>query len=458
VGASKLKIWTAIAVSLFALLLTQPSFYVQSAFAVVSSHSSKHIRTNGHHTKKLRTANKRSSRKHKHVQVGRTVKGRLKHKHAVAKTRYAYPMGLFLYQPPAFDLTPLPEEQADKIRKAFMQGTAGDYPTRSLVRARLMTYYPIRGGVFFRRESIKNIIMHSTEPGRPISAQAVIDGWSHLGRRHPGAHYVIERDGTIYQALDPDLAAVHINIFKTLPGFDNDNSVGIEMNHQGGQEYPSAQVQSAVRLAAYLQSHYHIPDRNVVTHRYAQQGDHTDPVNFNWDNFIAEKTSLQNQALNWRLSQLKAEAVAWHPIEETALGKAKIFKGNKPEIVDLTKPEGQSSLKTQQAAIDNHAGSLVKINEPSLGLTSAPVPFSAAANLVPDTANVPARLVPSAPVNRLVPAATLINNNNVQEFKQFDAADFATSSTNKRQLPLKGPIEMDPNEAADLLNESPAGK
>ena len=79
----------------------------------------------------------------------------------------------------------------------------------------MVSYYPLRGGIFFRREPIKNIIIHSTEPGISVGARVVIDGWSHGGRRHPGAHYVVERDGTICQALDPDLAAVHVNIFKT---------------------------------------------------------------------------------------------------------------------------------------------------------------------------------------------------------------------------------------------------
>ncbi len=293
---------------------------------IVQTSTSSELSTNRH-------TSRHSRRNHSHSSSGR-------HRHVQARARYAYPMSLFLYQPPPFDSTPLPEDISLKIRKAFTRGTAADYPTRSLVKAGLVSYYPIRGGIFFRREPIKNIIIHSTEPGIPISARAVIDGWSHGGRRHPGAHYVVERDGTIYQALDPDLAAVHINIFKTLPGFDNDNSVGIEMCHQGSQTYPAEQVQSVIKLVVYLQNHYHIPDSNIVTHRYAQQGDHTDPVNFAWNEFIADKTSLQNQALNYRLADLKAEAVAWQPIEELGTGKAKIFKGNKPEVVDVTKPTG----------------------------------------------------------------------------------------------------------------------
>src|SRR5262249_43334681 len=42
---------------------------------------------------------------------------------------------------------------------------------------------------------------------------------------------------------------------------------------------------------------YHVLDENVITHRYAQQGDHTDPVNFDWDGFLSEKDVFRQQAM-----------------------------------------------------------------------------------------------------------------------------------------------------------------
>ncbi len=167
-------------------------------------------------------------------------------------------------EPPAFDATPLPDEISTQIKRSFYSGNAEQYPTRSLVRAGIASYYPMRGGIFWRREPIKYLIMHSTEPGIPVGAKTIIDGWSHGGRRHAGAHYVVDRDGTIYQAVDPDLATVHVNIFKTLPGINNDNSIGIEMCHQGGQDYPPALVRICLsfgRLSAkplsYFRCKYH---------------------------------------------------------------------------------------------------------------------------------------------------------------------------------------------------------
>jgi hypothetical protein len=418
--------------------------------------------------------------------------GHKRHKHVAARTRYAYPMSIFLYEPPPFDLSPLPEEQSYKIRQAFNQGTAEDYSTRSLVKAHIVTYYPIRGGIFFRREPIKNIIMHSTEPGVPVGAKTIIDGWSHGGRRHAGAHYVVDRDGTIYQALDPDLAAVHINIFKTLPGFDNDNSVGIEMCHQGSQNYPPEQLRSVIKLVVYLQNHYHVPNSNIVTHKYAQQGDHTDPVNFAWNDFIADKASMQNQALNYRVASLKAEALAWQPIEEMGPSPSKIYKGNKAVVLDLSKPNKvqtppskvtvrvPATTYTSAPLPSTPVSSISEPSEPSmLSGSSVSTPSAAAVNLVPVTTGSVPRLVPATPANsasntatgntaisvpaiNIMPGVTKSNNgSDNNDYRPIDEAVSSPPSRNsqgKRMLPLRGPIEMDPNEAASLLNEPDANK
>lgn len=314
VGLNKLPISTLIFLTFFTCCS------INTAQAVVSVRHKKarnsHIAaTKSHKATYVRTHHKGST--HLHVSAAHNVHHHVPHiTHQAAKPRYAYPANIFLMEPPAFDSAPLAEDINTQIRKSFYAGNAGEYPTRSLVRASIVSYYPMRGGIFFRREPIKYLIMHSTEPGVPVGAKTIIDGWSHMGRRHAGAHYVIDRDGTIYQAVDPDLATVHVNIFKTLPGINNDNSIGIEMCHQGRQDYPPALVESACRLAAYLQSHYHISDANVITHRYAQQGDHTDPVNFAWDNFISQKDSIQNQGINQNLVMLKSQISRWESIVE----------------------------------------------------------------------------------------------------------------------------------------------
>lgn len=260
-----------------------------------------------------------SSRKHQEVATN-TRSHRSRHqkrdrrpvKHATAD-RHAYPLNFFMLNAPEFDRSPLPTEVAQQIRADFESGMAGDYPATSLVRAGLVTYHPMHGGIFWRRERVKYIIVHSTETGRPVGATNVIEGWSSGGRRHAGAQYVVDRDGTIYQAVDPDLATVHVNIFKTLPGINNDNSVGIEMMHTGKQNYPEEQRKSVRALVTYLQDRYGVQGENIITHRYAQQGDHTDPVAFDWIAFLSGQRNFRSKAIASRMNELNKEVATSVP-------------------------------------------------------------------------------------------------------------------------------------------------
>jgi hypothetical protein len=314
--------------ALVAVTLLQLGFFTSADALVRQSAPSRHsshevsVRGHGRHTHNQLRTNTQSSRSSRQLAHGR--KGRHHHlvakraeKHHVAVVHSAYPLDFFLVKAPAFDTSPLPPELAATVRSSFARGTADGYSPRTLVKAGVVSYHPIRGGIFWRREPIKYVIMHSTEPTVVQSAERVIESWSSMGRRHPGAQYVVDRDGTILQALDPDLASVHVNVFKTLPGINNDDSVGIEMCHTGKQDYPQAQIDSVIKLVTYLQNRYHVLDSNVVTHKYAQQGDHTDPVNFDWQQFLASKGYFMRQALAFKFHDLTREALTWLPAELT---------------------------------------------------------------------------------------------------------------------------------------------
>lgn len=267
----------------------------RSSHAASASHSGKSSRHHAHSSAKHVAAGK-GSKKGKVLSAG--------------KPKYAYPLDFFMMRAPEFDHSPLDQEVASKIHHAFTHGIADDLPPEKLVRAGVFQHHALSGGIFKRREPIQFIVLHSTETGVPVPARNVINSWNSMGRRHPGAQYVVDRDGTIYQALDPELASVHVNIFKTLPGINNDNTIGIEMNHTGRQDYPAPQRQAVMRLVTYLQNRYKVSSENVITHRYAQQGDHTDPVNFDLDNFLAAKDAFRNNALAIKRSSSPA------PIDE----------------------------------------------------------------------------------------------------------------------------------------------
>ncbi len=261
-----------------------------------SSHSSGHhhsTATASHHG----TAHSSAHSHHLSGKQHKASAGKSKHVAVVHKDKHAYALDFFMMKAPDFDRTPFSEEMASKIQDAFSRGIADDADASKLVRAGVFHFHPLSGGIFNRREAVKYIVLHSTETGIPVPGKNVINGWNSMGRRHPGAQFVVDRDGTIYLAVDPDLGTVHVNIFKTLPGINNDNSIGIEMNHTGRQDYPAPQRAATIKLLTYLQHRFKVSSENVITHRYAQQGDHTDPVNFDLDNFLSTKEDFRTKAL-----------------------------------------------------------------------------------------------------------------------------------------------------------------
>lgn len=299
----------------------------------------------------------------------------------VARTRYAYPVNFFMVNAPEFDRSPLPAELSAKILSDFGKGIADPYPARSLVRAGLVSVHNMHGGIFWRREPVKYIIVHSTETGRVMDAQQVIDSWSSAGRRHAGAQYVVDRDGTILQAVDPDLGTVHVNIFKTLPGINNDNSIGIEMVHNGRQTYPPEQKRAVTRLVSYLQDRYKVSDENIITHRYAQQGDHTDPVAFDWEGFLQEKSHFRSQAIAERMSKITEEIAKLAP--ESGLqpsiymmihGKLKSESGQQsPGATALTQqaPAAAQAATSELSALRKYRSQLSSGQSPSPDVASA---------------------------------------------------------------------------------------
>ncbi len=366
---------------------------------------------------------------------------------AAPKTRYAYPLSFFMMHPPEFERSALPFEVSNKISRSFHQGYADSYTARSLVRAGLVSYHPLRGGIFWRREPVKYIIMHSTETGIPLSAERVIESWSSSGLRHAGAQYVVERDGTIFQAVDPDLGTVHINIFKTLPGINNDNSIGIEMCHTGHQDYPPAQRESVVKLVSYLQERYKVSDENVITHRYAQQGDHTDPVNFDWDGFIANKNSFRNRAIAYKVRKIKDDVKEWSDVPAAAANTTTV----QTTVTTVTPvvPPNTSTVKEYTYTPGSTVNSTV----------TPPVAPEASTYLQPH------RLLPAVPVYKNTTTTTTVTTTPpvVPEPKMILIPPRAESVKStvvapmvlpKNMPTLRGPIEMAP-QAAPGLNAVP---
>jgi len=194
------------------------------------------------------------------------------------------------------------------IKRNFESGQAAKISPDQLLRAGVFSGYSLRGGVFKRHSDIQNIVIHSTETASAADAKHIIRSWNNGGANHPGTQYIVDRDGTIYQTVNPAMGTFHVNSFKTLEGVKNDNSVGIEIVRTGSQQYTPKQLKSVVCLVGYLKEHFSVS--HIWGHGEIQPSDRTDPVAFDWTSFHAELSSLieaktiADHAVNKHLSEV----------------------------------------------------------------------------------------------------------------------------------------------------------
>jgi hypothetical protein len=193
---------------------------------------------------------------------------------------------------------------SNRINASFKTGRAANYSPTDLLRAKVFAYYPLRGGVRQRSEGIQNLILHSTETGRPADGRTIVRSWNNIGRSHPGAQYLVDRDGTIIQTVDPYYATIHVNSRTALRGVNNDNSIGIEIVRSGKQKYTQKQLDSLVALVDYVKNRYNIS--SIYGHGEIQPSDRTDPVAFDWSRFAKNLAMIQRGKLDTQTAYRQA--------------------------------------------------------------------------------------------------------------------------------------------------------
>ena len=86
-----------------------------------------------------------------------------------------------------------------------------------------------------------------------------------LPRTQVSAHYVICRDGTIQHMLNDYLRAWHAGAGKWGNVTDvNSSSIGIELDNNGFEPFPEAQINSLLQLLKQLKKNYNIPTANFI--------------------------------------------------------------------------------------------------------------------------------------------------------------------------------------------------
>jgi N-acetylmuramoyl-L-alanine amidase len=105
-----------------------------------------------------------------------------------------------------------------------------------------------------------------------------------LKRPQTSAHYVIGRDGKVYQMVNDYLRAQHAGVGKWGSVTDmNSCSIGIEMDNNGTTDpWTDAQINSLCSVLATLKKKYSIPTANFIGHADYAPGRKNDPKNFPW--------------------------------------------------------------------------------------------------------------------------------------------------------------------------------
>lgn len=97
------------------------------------------------------------------------------------------------------------------------------------------------------------------------------------------AHYVVSRDGKVVQMVNDYLRANHAGIGRWGNDTDlNSSSIGIELDNNGNEPYPDAQLRSLVVLLDALKKRYNIPTANFIGHADIAPKRKPDPNNFPW--------------------------------------------------------------------------------------------------------------------------------------------------------------------------------
>ena len=105
-----------------------------------------------------------------------------------------------------------------------------------------------------------------------------------IPRTHVSAHYVICKNGTVHHMLNDYLRAWQAGVSSWGNNKDiNSCSIGIELDNNGHDSFPAAQINSLLTLLDTLKAKYIIPTANFIGHADIAPTRKNDPnVNFPW--------------------------------------------------------------------------------------------------------------------------------------------------------------------------------
>ncbi len=155
-------------------------------------------------------------------------------------------------------------------------GSNKSYKKQAKEYAKLLSEYPVKdsaglsyaadwvGTTNFTMRRPNFVIIHHTAQN---SCEQTLKTFTVAGSREVSAHYVICKDGTVYHMLNDLLRAHHAGVSKWGNTTDlNSSSVGIELDNNGFEPFPEAQISSLTSLLERLKKAYSIPASNFIGH------------------------------------------------------------------------------------------------------------------------------------------------------------------------------------------------
>lgn len=129
------------------------------------------------------------------------------------------------------------------------------------------------------------VIIHQTTNDNPERALATLTN----PERKVSAHYLIGRDGALYQLVGENSRAWHAGVSFWGGNTDlNSTSIGIELDNDGAEPFAEPQIVRLLQLLGELKERYRIPVANFLAHGDVAPGRKVDPsAMFPWARLAA---------------------------------------------------------------------------------------------------------------------------------------------------------------------------
>jgi len=132
------------------------------------------------------------------------------------------------------------------------------------------------------------IVLHGTE--QTSVARSLRTLKSSNSRGPVSAHYLVGRDGSIYQLVGDEKRAWHAGVGRWGGITDvNSASIGIELDNDGSAAFPDVQIESLLKLLDDLCTRFSIPSSQIIAHADLAPTRKRDPnVLFPWQRLAQE--------------------------------------------------------------------------------------------------------------------------------------------------------------------------